>query len=247
MGGVPLESMTQLDTPHATIYLEQMRERSANFRLLLDRFTSDGFEFIFTRAKVFLYAPTIENIDDVIAPNLVGILPSFRPVKRDDPFHLAVGIAVHNSNGAVATEVRVEHNPFLVSQWTLHEVRGGSVVSNTVTTEELSSLSIEEVADRFGHVKVDLGDRRYLWAAPDTKQLQRMLEVAFDQIIHDSFASPIYPASGIESLMSQTPEMFRFSTIQRLRYTNSPRFLVATSSTCCNGCTTCSVFVGIDF
>ncbi|MBG0829785.1 hypothetical protein HS041_18635 [Planomonospora sp. ID67723] len=218
-----------------------MRERSPDFRYLLSHFSDDGFEFVFSRAKVFLYAPAMENDDDVIAPNLLGILPSFRPVRRDDPFHIAVGIAVHNSNGVVATEVRVEHNPFYVSQWTLHELRDGKIISSAITNDELSEQSADEIASRFGRFKVDLGETRFRNAPPDSRQIEQMLTVAFDQIINDSYARPIYPSEGIASLMSQTPQMVKFSTIQRLRYSNSPRWLVATSSTCCNGCTTTSV------
>ena len=247
MPNVP--SLLQLHPEEATRYVEQMLEASPPFILLYNKFREEGFQFFLQRAQVFAYLPLEEAGSDSFSSNILGILPSFVSAKREDDYHVAIGIAVHNYGGAVATRVKVMHNPFRVSEFTLHEVSRDlqEVTSRTVTTHELSSQSIEEVAERLGrppitpNVAAAVLDRNT--QPPSLGQAQTMLEIAFQRILHDQFARPLYPPSGLRSLEEQIPLIQKYAAVHALRYSMSPKIFGICSSTCCNGCTTSSIIV----
>lgn len=253
---IPGPTIHQLPADAATAFMKEMYGRSAALKTLVNTFSSRGLQFYFERSKVFLYAnaivpPKTEPCDDTaanpfgVSANLMGILPSFVAARACDDQHLAVGIVVHGAGAAVATSVKVRHRPFQVVEFTLHEPSGDGIRERTVTTAELATLSIDEIAERLGKVTVRLDQLPPNSAPPAVAQREQMIAASLEQILADPFASPLYRPDGPTTLLSQLP------LIQKYSAANAARFVVggsvesslcmATSSTCCNGCTTTSI------
>lgn len=252
-------SIQQLQSEAATAFMKQMYARSNPFKTLVDLFSSRGLQFYFERSKVFLYVnaltpPKNEPCDETagqpfgVSANLMGILPSFVAARRCDDQHVAVGIVVHGAGGAVATSVKVQHQPFQVVEFTLHELTGDGVNERTVTTAELATLSVDEIAERLGKVTVRQDQFPPNSAPPSVRQREQMIAGSLEQILADPFASPLYRPDGPRTLLAQLPLVQKFSAANAARYTaGSGGFdlCLATSSSCCNGCTTTSFILDV--
>jgi hypothetical protein len=123
-------------------------QTSAAFKLLHDRFSGEGYTFYFERSKVFLHSA--RDAAGKVTPSVIGILPSFVPATAADPGHSAVGISVHDSGYAIACSVEVNHNPFGVTDLSLHEIDPAkkTVVTSPVNVTDVATDPLDRVAAR---------------------------------------------------------------------------------------------------
>jgi hypothetical protein len=255
----PAPSIQQLPPDAAAAFMKQMYARSRPFKTLIDTFSSRGLQFFFERSKVFLYAnalagPKSERCDDSddqpfgLSANLMGIIPSFVTARACDDQHLAVGIVVHGAGGAVATSVEVQHRPFQVARFTLHEPNADGIHERSVTTAELATLSVDAIAERLGKVTVRPEEFPPNSAPPSVQQREQMIAASLEQILADPFAAPLYRPEGPGSLLAQLPLIQKFSAANAARFTSGGGgfdLCLATSSSCCNGCTTTSFILDL--
>ena len=235
---VPQGSLMQLPNAEASAFAQLISRENPDFTRFRDTFTAQGFKFLLERAKVFVYSALTER---GVAASTFAIFPSLIPAKPSDPFHIAIGIAVHSSGGVVATTVKVDHKPFRVVEFTVHELVGKTITSRSISIADLTSLSVEEAARKLGVPKLRPQRGVAAEAAADP-QLDRILATSFDQIIRDPHASPLYTPAALRSLLRQKPTIAKFAYVNQARYAaaglTSRGF--ACSCTCCNGCTTTS-------
>jgi hypothetical protein len=239
---VPQTTLIQLPDNQAARYLHYMYSRgSAVFKRLFDDFTSQGFQFLYERGKVFMYSgagtPSIDA-------GVLGILPSYVPVRATDPHHIAIGLAVHNSGRALACRVKVNHNPFIVGEFELYENIAGNIATSRISAADLDSLSREDAARQLGIPSTSVQmehDAGYL----SSSQLEGIIRTTFEQIIHDKYASPLYPPAGLASLLNQIPLYQKLALSNGIRYSMAMNRIktCGCSCSCCNGCTTTSCVV----
>jgi hypothetical protein len=235
-------TVIQLPPSHAVAYMERVFSLSEPAQKMKQIYEEQGYQFFFDRARVYLYE---QLVDGHPVANLLGILPSFVVAKRSDAFHRAVGISVGNQGGVMGGGVKVEHNPFRISEFSISEFNAdGEFKTRTVTTDELSSLSEDEVAKRLGDADVD--PRKYDAKAsppPSGEDQNAIVNAFFQQLPLDPLASPLYPPDGLRSLMEQIPLMQKFARVNQVRY-NQVAALRGGSCSCssssCNWCTSTS-------
>ena len=244
LGGVCEGSLMMLKPAAAAAYMEKMLAKSAAFQTLRNYFVNTaGMTFILSRAKVFMYvAPTLDSAA-MVSPNILGILPSFKPVNRADAFHEAAGIVVHHNGGAMATSVQVAHNPFMVTQFRSHEVDPTdltNIIVKTISAAELERLSVEEAAKIMGAPKIFEHNIDPNSPTPSQADSTAMATLALQMILKDSYARPLYPQEGLNSLLAQASLGAKLSNVHFQRYAGALSKGFYCSCTCCNGCTTTS-------
>jgi hypothetical protein len=249
LGGVCEGTLMMLKPADAAAYMEKMLVKSPAFLALRDHFVkAEGMAFILSRAKVFMYvAPTLDATA-VASPNIIGIVPSFKPVNRSDEFHEAAGIVVHHNGGAMATSVRVSHNPFLVTEFRSHELDPEDLSRINVTrigAQELEKLSVEEAARVMGPPKIFERNVNPNSPTPSQADSTAMVAMALQMILRDSYARPLYPQEGLNSLLAQASLGAKLSSVHFQRYSATLRSGFYCSCTCCNGCTTTSFTLDI--
>lgn len=247
---MPEGSMIQLSNADAIAYMKSMLKRSEIFKQLHDEFTKQGFKFIFERAKVFMYSTVLESDDKDTAPaisaNVLGILPSYILTSAAEPYHQAVSISVHNSGYALATSVRVDHKPFGITEFTLHELNSDrKIISNSMKADELESgLQAHQLAEKLGAAApAKVSDKNH--ATPHPGDQATMVAITFSQLQRDKYVRPLYPIEGARALMAQIPLMQQFGNAAYARF--GGRFpgglsinLCTSSSTSSNVCTSTS-------
>lgn len=254
LGGVCEGSLMQLRANDAAVFMQKMMVQSPSLKVLRDYFVSKhGMAFILTRAKVFMYvAPGAASSDGTVpppVPNIIGILPSFKPVNRTDASHQAAGIVVHHNGGAMATLVDVAHNPFSVTSYAACEVDpddATQVIVSKIGAAELDRLSVEEAAKMMGVPKVFERNVDPLAATPSASDSATMYSMALQAILRDSYARPLYPADGLASLLGQASLGVKLSQVHFQRYSLALGKGGYCSCTCCNGCTTTSFSLKIE-
>ena len=214
---------------------------------------TQNMAFILARAKVFMYVAPSFDANAVPVPNIIGILPSFKPVNCADDFHEAAAIVVYHNGGAMATSVRVSHNPFLVTEYRSHEVDPGDVnqvLVRSIAATELERLSVEEAAKLLGPPKISDTDPAGRTLDPASPTPQRgdtttIFTMALQMILRDSYARPLYPQEGLNSLLGQASLGAKLSSVHFARYSSALRTGFYCSCTCCNGCTTTSFTISL--
>lgn len=249
LGGVCEGTLMMLKPADAAAFMEKMLTKSSAFQALREHFVkAEGMAFILARAKVFMYvAPTLDA-SAVASPNILGIIPSFKPVNRSDAFHEAAGIVVHHNGGAMATSVRVSHNPFVVTEFRSHEVDPEDPTRINVTkigADELEKLSVEEAARVMGPPKIFEKNINPNSPTPSQADSTAMVALALQMILRDSYARPLYPQEGLNSLLAQASLGAKLSSVHFQRYSAALRSGFYCSCTCCNGCTTTSFTLDI--
>lgn len=241
----PEASLVQLPAPEASGLAKVVAKQNATFQTFKTAFEKQGFKFLPERVKAFVYfAPTEKGV----STGTFAIFPSLIPAKPTDPFHRAVGLCVHSSGGVAAASVKVGHKPFAVTEFTVHELEGTRLESRTISTADLEKLTPAKAASVLGPAKINLtAARRASVEGPSDKQLETIIATAFDQIIHDRYASPLYTPAAMTSLLRQKPTIVRFAYANRARYAAGGLTQIgfACSCTCCNGCTTTSFTLSI--
>jgi len=252
LGGVCEGTLIMLKQADAVAFMEKMLAKSPAFQSLRDHFVkTQNMAFILARAKVFMYVAPALDAAAAPVPNILGILPSFKPVNRADASHEAAGIVVHHNGGAMATSVLVSHNPFLVTEYRSHEVdpdNPSEVVVRSIAAAELERLSVEEAAKLLGPPKLSTVADRTLDPAsptPGRADTTAMFTMALQMILRDSYARPLYPQEGLNSLLAQASLGAKLSSVHFQRYSAALRSGFYCSCTCCNGCTTTSFTIGL--
>lgn len=249
LGGICEGTLMMLKPADAAAYMEKMLAKSPSFRALRDYFVkTQGMAFILARAKVFMYVAPALDATGVAAPNILGIIPSFKPVNRSDAFHEAAGIVVHHNGGAMATSVRVSHNPFVVTEFRSHEVDPDDVnqiIERRIGADELEKLSVEEAARVMGPPKIFERNVNPNSPSPSQADSTSMVALALQMILRDSYARPLYPQEGLNSLLAQASLGAKLSNVHFQRYASALRSGFYCSCTCCNGCTTTSFTLDI--
>jgi hypothetical protein len=267
---IALGDIIQLPNEHAAEYLRKMYSESSELAVLYDAFTNEGYQFYFERAKAFLFA----SPPAMITSGLIGILPSFVEAHPEDAFHTAIGISALSDQSAVATRVTVEHNPFRVAKFELFGVVGGQCQPlGALDTATIARMSIEQAvralvgesaggrpskAAKAGRSSKTVNDTDGSEQSPDSaaatpsrieisqSDAEAAIAAAYEQILSDDFARPLYPEEGYRALLAQTP------LVQKWALINSGRSIIALefstcgcSSSCCNGCTTSSCVIHV--
>jgi hypothetical protein len=153
-GGLCEGHVVKFNTADSIAWVQSMFAKSTEFQTLYNYFTAQGMSFIFSRAKVYLHSATTvaASTTPTTLPGIVGILPSFVQVNRNDPFHDAVGILIDAAGYAYAGGVRVNHNPFSIQQFTVYDLVPGTpgtpatVAAHSISASELQTLSVNEAA-----------------------------------------------------------------------------------------------------
>jgi hypothetical protein len=244
LGGLCEGTLMMLKPADGAAYMEKMLAKSAAFQTLRNHFVNTaGMAFILSRAKVFMYvAPTLDTTA-IVSPNILGILPSFKPVNATDAFHEAAGIVVHQNGGAMATSVRVSHNPFVVTEFRSHEVDPDDltqIITRTISASSLESLSVQEAAAAMGPPKILPRNVDPQSPSPSQEDSTAMFTLALQTILKDSYARPLYPQEGLNSLLAQASLGAKLSSVHFQRYSGALSKGFYCSCTCCNGCTTTS-------
>jgi|GEM_PF-5296629 hypothetical protein len=250
LGGPCEGTMMMLKPADGVAFMEKMLAKSVAFQTLRDHFVGTaGMTFILSRAKVFMWVAPSMDTEAIPSPNILGILPSFKPVNASDLFHEAAGIVVHQNGGAMATSVRVSHNPFLVTDFRSHEVDPDNlkqIHTQTISTAQLENLSVQEAAAVMGPPKIFLRNIDVKAPTPSEADTKSMYNIALQMILTDAFARPLYPQEGLNSLLAQASLGAKLSSVHFQRYSSALSKGFYCSCTCCNGCTTSSFTLSID-
>lgn len=242
VGAVPEGSLVQLPPDSAQAFVRDMLDRSGGFRQLVDYFSRMNFQFIPERARAFLYAG--QSASRPFTPSVLGFLPSFTTVRRSDPFHVAVTVGVHHEGSAIAGSVTVRHDPFVISDFSVHELTSdGEVQSVTVDTERLRALTVDELARQLGPVltpdAVERGSEGHIAHG----QLSLVVATLYRQLITDDFARPLYTEAELRAMLGQTSLIERFALANTRRTDPSGALMPLCCSTSSNGCcsTSCCI------
>jgi hypothetical protein len=244
LGGVCEGTLMMLKPADGAAFMQKMLAKSLAFQTLRNHFmTTAGMTFILSRAKVFMWVAPSLDTEAILSPNILGILPSFKPVNSSDPFHEAVGIVVHQNGGAMATSVHVNHNPFQVTEFNSHEVDPDNltqIITQTISAAQLENLSVQEAANAMGAPKIFPRNIDPKAPTPSEADSTSMYNIALQMILTDAYARPLYPQEGLNSLLAQASLGAKLSSVHFQRYSGVLAKGFYCSCTCCNGCTTTS-------
>ena len=250
LGGICEGTLMMLKPADGAAFMAKMLAKSVAFQTLQNHFTRtpSGMTFILSRAKVFMWVAPSLNTEAILSPNILGILPSFKPVNASDTFHEAVGIVVHQNGGAMATSVRVNHNPFVVTEFRSHEVDPDDlkqIITRTISASQLESLSVEDAAAAMGPPKIFQRNIDEKSPTPSEADSNSMFNIALQTILTDAYARPLYPQEGLNSLLAQASLGAKLSSVHFQRYSAVLSKGFYCSCTCCNGCTTTSFTISL--
>lgn len=242
---IPTASLMQLPQADSVEYIKRMERISSNFEILHRHFTKTGLTFHFDRAKVYVYTT---GPSEKISPNIIGIVPSYIISTAADPFHIAASLVVHHGGFAIAGSVRVEHNPFRISEFTVHEVKDDQSIGEfTIRADQLCSLSAAEVNKFLGRPPIT---ERHKWGGGGVMgpgEQSTVASIFFQEVSQDKYVRSFYPPNGLDALKAQIPLMQKFASVNYLRYQGvgaaeegkGTSFCTSTSCSC-NICTSCS-------
>lgn len=246
LGGICDGSLIALKQPDAMQYLQNKLKTSSDFAMLHDFFTQKGMEFIFERAQVFMYMAEIDGPGSSLSPNVIGIAPSFVKIDPSADSHQAVGIVVHQNGKALAGGVQVNHNPFSIVEFSVHEVQGEAdpatgavpkVVSNKISVEELTSDDEATAARKLTIPQEDPTTWDPHVATLRAQDRESVAAMAFHAIINDERSRPMYTPEGLEALLAQTPLVQKFANVNYMRYVQAT---AAMAGWCCSTSSSCN-------
>lgn len=237
--------MSQLSPGMASAYMKSLMARQQNIQLFIDFF--NGFEFHLDRSKVFSYFPFYDGAGPVprVALNFLGILPSFKSFDyHTDPSHQAISIVVHHTGNVLAASVTVNHNPFEIVDYTVYEINpyNGNIASATISTNDLDSYPVDGGAALIGMPTVDPSMWQPQYNTLNPADEAAVVALTFGQLINDSYAQPLYPPGAITMLLSQTPSVQKFASVNYSRYKQAlgQGSWCTSTSTSCNACSSTS-------
>lgn len=217
----PRGSYIQLPDEDAQAFLQNMLQRSKLFKRLYDSFAGKPYEFKFERAKAFLY---LSLTDTGYTPNILGVLPSYVPAKPSDPWHRAVSIIVHHAGFALASGVKVEHNPFRISEFVHYEVADinkptkAKLRTRTIAIEQLRDLA--RTAALLGKPKLPSDVRQRISGIGTLSEddQQAVAWAIYDQLISDQWARPVYTDEGWQAMREYRWAVQNFALANLQRY-----------------------------
>lgn len=217
-------------------------ESRQEFQSLLKRFEGEGFEFIFSRSKAFMtFDNTVENNPN---PSLFCIIPSLVPLDLDrDENHTAIGIIAFINNDRyafLATEVLVNHKPFVISNYKLHYLTKENEVDLMfeVNRDELEQYDIKELSERIKDI--GLKEENNINAGIVPEDFNFIIYNSLSEFLNDKYTEG-YPRNYKESMLLETSLVEKFSlAIATKTQTSAIKASWCCSCTCCNGCTTTS-------
>lgn len=221
------------------------------FATLHKYFSGQGFEFIPSRAKVSVYlaAPSATGVAPA-PPCLHIIMPSFRQFDATAPSHEAVSIVAvcvgDAVGGASAAKVVVGHRPYNLRSMSFFDVYpDGSIGERGASRRQLQRLSVDELVKLVGPPPPDPVDGR---PAPNMSSdvMQDLAALAYRRLIHDAYARPLYPTSGLATMLADTDLVQKWTEVQRTRYAAGGSIGWCSSSTSSNACTSTSSSIIID-
>jgi uncharacterized protein YqkB len=217
-------------------------ENQKPFLALKKSFEEKGFEFIYSRSKIFV---THDTARANASPSLFCIIPSLVPLDlKKDPHHKAVGIVVFINNGKYAyfaTEVLVNHKPFQIENYTLYGFGADRKKPDklfSVPRKQLASKSIKQISSGIKNVRID--QKRTINANIPEADFEFIIKDSLSDFLNDEFTKH-QPGSYKNSMLKETSVILKFS--QAIAFKKQQSASLASwscSSTCCNGCTTTS-------
>jgi hypothetical protein len=223
----------RLPTREASQYVQRAYEENKAFARLHDYFKERRLQFHFKRAKVYFFLSRPAGSQ---RPATIAIVPSFVRVKPTDPNHEAVGIAVLSDGTSIATKVKVEHNPFRVTEFSLYRLEGNKVVAeNSMPISKIRSLTPPRLSTLGATAR---GSSEIFMSRSVFKPI---IDETFREILSDDFARPLYPDEGFKALIGQAPIVAKWAILNNSRIGATMGLKTCgCSCTCCNGCTTTS-------
>lgn len=246
LGGLCDGSLISLKQEDAMQYLQKQLETSTDFSVLLNHFKESGMNFLFERSQVFMYMAENDGPGSSLSPNVIGIVPSFVNVEPTAESHRAVGIVVHQNGKALAGGVNVQHNPFAIVEFSVHEVQGErdpatgaepQVVMNQISVEELENDDEATAARKLTIPKEDPGTWDPNVATLRANDRESVAAMAFHSIINDERSRPMYTPEGLEALLAQTPLVQKFANVNYIRYAQAT---AAKAGWCCSTSSSCN-------
>jgi len=252
IGGRCEGRIIKLSAADGTAWMQNMLSRSGDLQTYLNYFTAQGMSFIMSRAQVYVHTATTFGTPAKRVPNIFGILPSFQQVDRTAASHTAVGLGINAQGYVSAGSVVVNHNPFSIQQFSVHDlVPNGTgtpdVVPHTITATQLQSLSVSEVATALGTPSLPPSFFSTNNGILEDADRASVLALTYQAILSDSYAAPLYPPSGFNALVGQTSLVTKFAegNYQRTAKASSGgSFCCCVLTTCCcNGSTSTSLAI----
>jgi len=246
---IPMGRILQLAPEEAMKWMERMLASSTAMKILYRQFVGEGYTFYMERSKVFVTSS--RDAKDNVVPSVLGILPSFVPVTSADPGHPAVSISVHDSGYALATSVHVDHKPFGVTEFTLHEIDPNTkqVKTSTLPADLVANASAQELAKRL-HAPMlpSAGDVAGLSGKLDSFSTigpgdqGLLIGAVVQQLLADDYSRALFPPEYARAISMQTPtfQKFALATRERFRGTVLGITLSTSSSSSSNICTSTS-------
>lgn len=246
---IPRGRILQLPPEEAVKWMERMLSSSAALKILHKQFVGEGYTFYLERSKVFVTAS--RDSKDNVVPSVLGILPSFVPVTSTDSGHPAVGISVHHSGYALATSVHVDHKPFGVTEFTLHEIdpKTKQIKTSTLPADVVANGSVQELAKRLHAPMIPRADDAgvassgfdsFSTIGPGDQGL--LIGAVVQQLLADDYSRALFPPEYARAISMQTPtfQKFALASRERFRGTVLGLTLCTSSSTSSNICTSTS-------
>jgi len=227
-----------------------------NFGILKTYFENLELEFIYSRTQVFVSLNSDNDdsgAESISYPYALGVVPTFKSFNFEtESSHMAgsiVGLVskgVATFIGALAT---VSHNPLQVTSIKLIEVNPDGTINETlVERAQIESESPEDLATVMGSPNIELSQWKLeIPATTNIGDTSALANIAFNNIISDQYASPLYPDGGVQRLLNDSTIADKFSLAVRQRYQVALLGGIkacCSTSTSCNGCTSssCSCF-----
>jgi hypothetical protein len=230
----------------AADYLRQRLLPDPIFQKYYLPFTQQGFQFIPERVQLAMgVRPSQPGVAlSPSLPYLLAVVPSFRPVDRNAASHEAVSIVVlreRRVNTVLASSVTVSHRPFQIASFTILELdRTGKLVSHSINRSQLATLSPDQLARVLGAPDLKAAAAEGEVPVPTESDALSLASVAYRNLLLDTFARPLYPPAGLQSMLAETSLVQKWALVNRKRYQDGASALgisLCTScSTSCNAC-----------
>jgi hypothetical protein len=211
------------------------------YQVLKSFFEEQGFEFIYSRAQVFM---TYDNNRDDARPSLMLVIPSLVPVDlKADANHKAVGITVlinDNDYAFVATEVLVNHAPYSIENYTLYSLTDDQTVAPLLNIDKkaLEANEVETITSMIESIEID--PKRTLKGGVPKEDFQYIINSSLSKFLSDEYTQQ-YPDAYRNSMLKECSLVEKFSQAIALKKQNAESSAACCCScTCCNGCTTTS-------
>jgi hypothetical protein len=248
--GTGASTLVLLPTAVAADYLRQRLLPDPAFQIFYRHFTGQGMQFIPERVQLAMgVRPSQPGVPlPPSLPFLLAIVPSFRPFDRNAASHEAASIIVlreRRVNSVLASSVIVDHRPFRIASFTMLELNEErQIVSRSLNRAQLTTLTADQAARVLGAPAVRVSDSDEEAPVPSENDSVSLAALAYRNLILDNFARPLYPVAGLQSMLTDTSLVQKWTLINRKRYQESGSArgisLCCSSSSSCNGCSSSS-------